>query len=302
MQTSDSGIVFLERHEGVVLKAYRCPAGKWTIGGGLTSASGVVSPKPGMVITREEASRLLQTALKRNYEPSVAKAMPAALQFEFDGGVSFHFNTGAIGRASWVKSWLKHDWTGVRSGLLNWTKGGGKVLPGLKRRREEEFLVLRDGVYSNVVAEQVDARLAKVTQALSAENMQALRDGLIRLGYVPGFDKRGIQRSTVLAFQRDHDLTVDGILGRATLSTVERMLDARAKVKAPATGAAVTATGTQADQVSEIPTLASYDWLIWAGLAVCAIWLLWLAWSYRDALAVKAQKPFPSLAAFLRRF
>ena len=62
MQTSQRGIAFLERHEGVVLRAYRCPAGHWTIGAGLTAASGVVTPKPGMVITRKEATRLLAVA------------------------------------------------------------------------------------------------------------------------------------------------------------------------------------------------------------------------------------------------
>lgn len=47
MQTTseDKGIPFLEAHEGVALTAYRCPAGKWTIGAGLTAASGVVEPR-----------------------------------------------------------------------------------------------------------------------------------------------------------------------------------------------------------------------------------------------------------------
>ena len=53
MQLSDKGLAFLETHEGVVLKAYRDPVGVWTIGAGLTAASGVVKPKAGMVITIE---------------------------------------------------------------------------------------------------------------------------------------------------------------------------------------------------------------------------------------------------------
>lgn len=42
-----------------MLTAYRCPAGKWTIGAGLTAASGVVTPRAGMTITRAKASWLL---------------------------------------------------------------------------------------------------------------------------------------------------------------------------------------------------------------------------------------------------
>lgn len=45
-QTSPEGLAFLERHEGVVLRAYRDVVGVWTIGAGLTAASGVVKPQP----------------------------------------------------------------------------------------------------------------------------------------------------------------------------------------------------------------------------------------------------------------
>lgn len=302
METSNKGELFLKRHESDVLKAYLCPAGKWTIGVGLTKASGVVAPKSGMVISREESSRLLKLALKRNYEPSVNAAMPGAKQHEFDGGVSFHWNTGAIGRASWVKSWLKHDWDGVQSGLMSWIRGNGKVLPGLQRRRAEEFNLIRNGIYVGVVGEQAGPRLASVVLVLSAENLIALRKGLTSLGYFPGPDKRGVDRIAILAFQRDHDLTADGVIGRATLSTIQRMLDARTKTKAPAAVAVASGAGTQTDQVSDLAgSLPWIDWLAWGGLTLCLIWLAWIAFKYRDALAVKVQARLPVLAAFLRR-
>jgi GH24 family phage-related lysozyme (muramidase) len=40
MQTTseDKGVPFIEAHEGVVLTAYRCPAGKWTAPGSLRQA------------------------------------------------------------------------------------------------------------------------------------------------------------------------------------------------------------------------------------------------------------------------
>ena len=150
--TSPMGIEFLERHEGVVLKAYRCPAGVWTIGAGLTSASGVVKVTPGMRITHDAARGLLAKALARNYEPRVRRAVPGANQHEFDAAVSFDFNTGAIHRASWVKAFARRDWNAVRSGLAAWRKGGGKVLPGLVRRREEEYQLMRYARYGGVLA------------------------------------------------------------------------------------------------------------------------------------------------------
>ena len=115
MQTSAQGVAALEQEEGVVLRAYLCPAGHWTIGPGLTAASGVVKPRAGMVITQAESTELTEKALRTNYEPAVEAAMTSSAngpikkpqQCEFDAGVSFHWSTGAIGRASWVKLWKK---------------------------------------------------------------------------------------------------------------------------------------------------------------------------------------------------
>ena len=154
--TSEMGIAKLERDEGVVLRAYRCPAGVWTIGAGLTRASGVVDPKPGMVITREEARRLLRLARAANYEPTVRDVMVsplgAANQWEFDGALSFHFNTGALKRASWVEAWRRRDWSQVMHRLARWNKGGGQVLPGLVRRRAEEYELMHFGRYGGTTA------------------------------------------------------------------------------------------------------------------------------------------------------
>ena len=146
--TSREGVAFLERHEGVRLTAYRDPVGIWTIGAGLTAASGVVTPRAGMTITAAEASRLLALALARNYEPAVRAAMPGASQAAFDAGVSFHFNTGAIGRARWVKLWReKASAEAIQAALLSWVKAGGRTLPGLVTRRKEEGRLLLTGRY-----------------------------------------------------------------------------------------------------------------------------------------------------------
>lgn len=304
MQTSPKGIAFLEWHEGVVLKAYRDPVGILTIGAGLTRASGVVDPKPGMRITKAEASALLSKALNRNYEPAVRKAMPGAEQHEFDGGVSFHWNTGAIARASWVKAWRNRAWTAVEKGLRAWNKGGGRVLPGLVRRREEEYMLIWRGDYGIEAGLSAPEGLARFAVQLSQGELVEVRKGFARLGYEPGDDARGVLTGSVNDFQRDHDLTVDGIIGRATLSTLQRRLDAARKAKVggstagAATAGSATATGTET--VTEALPLA--DWALWIVLALTAIWAVKMAFDYRDVIAAKVQHRAPRIAGWLRSF
>lgn len=301
MRTSPEGIAFLERHEGVVLKAYRDPVGIWTIGAGLTRASGVVAPRAGMVITRKDASRLLLLALERNYETAVAEAMPDATQQEFDGGVSFHFNTGAIGRASWVKSWRRRDWPGVQVNILKWRKGGGKVLPGLERRRREEFALIRRGDYGAPVAHRPGSKMAREVVAISPEENAQIREALVKLGYEDNPNPIGISEAAIRAFQRNHDLTVDGIIGRATLSTLQRRIDAKRKGATAATTSGTALVGTEAfDTMTDIAALPEGAT---GGAAVLgALWLGKIAWSYRDVIAAKTHSRFPAFARFLRSF
>lgn len=285
MQTSQDGIQFIERHEGVVLKAYRCPAGVWTIGAGLTAATGVIHPKAGMTITREEASRFLAMAL-RKYERRVEAAMPGAVQREFDGGVSFDYNTGGIARASWVGAWKARNWAEVKRRLALWKKGGGRVLPGLVRRRKEEFELIRWGNYGE--AQVTRSADVKIVVPIEPETLRAIKSELTRLGY----DWTPI---AIRDFQRDHDLTADGIVGRATLSTLQRRIDARAKTQLTATGGA-SAVGTAAlpaDLPSWAPALA---------IGAAGVIALLLALQYRDVLAAKIHHRAPKAAALLRSF
>ncbi|MRH22669.1 MULTISPECIES: glycoside hydrolase family protein [Rhodovulum] len=312
MQTSEQGRAFLEGHEGVALRAYRCPAGKWTIGAGLTAASGVVVPKAGMVITRTEANRLLALALMRNYEPAVGAAMPGAKQHEFDAGVSFHFNTGAIGRATWVKRWrVKAPVSEIRAALGEWRKGGGKVLPGLVLRRAEEFEMLAYGRYAGIdrvatVPVRADG-LARFAVPVSEAEIAEIRKGFASLGFDPGTNAHGVLATTAREFQRRYGLTVDGIIGRATLSALQRALDARVKVQAGVVGAGGSAGGVTAAR--ELPeaapagladALSAAPWIEPIILGLGAIWLAWLAWTYRDALAARLDRRFPRIAAKLR--
>lgn len=303
MKTSARGLAALEHEEGVVLRAYRCPAGIWTIGAGLTAASGVVKPKAGMVITREEASRLLAAALERNYEPRVRRAMQAPEQHEFDAGVSFDFNTGAIHRASWVKLWAANAAPAtIRAALAKWNKGGGKVLPGLVKRRHREAEMLLHGSYPGPDPTQQPrsgARQASWALPVDAAERREVRAQLNRLGYAVGPWADQIEREAVIGFQRDHGLTQDGIIGRATLSALQRRIDAARKAGPAVATPALAATGAASGAYEAVSVPPGTDWLI---LALTLAFALWTAWRYRDAIAAVIHRPLPRLAAFLRSF
>lgn len=327
MRTSEEGKTALIVEEGEVLTAYRCPAGRWTIGVGLTAASGVVAPRAGMRITREESRRLLSAALERNYEPAVNRAMTGQRgsavirpnQHEFDAGTLFHFNTGSIGRASWVKRWLAGaSPDAIRAGLALWNKGGGKVLPGLVARRQREADMLLLGVYPGAERAVKPGAWATWGLRLSPNEKANVREALAKLGYSVTAALDRVPRSSVEAFQRDHDLTVDGIIGRATLSTLQRRIDASRRTVIPGTAAAGGSAGAAAslamprdlpeqiapdvtDAVANLPApaLLGFTGLVVGGLT---LWLLWLAYTYRDVIAAKTQRFLPRLAAFLRSF
>src|SRR5690606_37284639 len=123
MRTSPRGIEDLVLSEGLRLEAYKDSVGVYTIGYGHAATSGRAPiPKAGMKITKAQAIRTLQSDLAEAYEPAVRKALGNVPQHVFDGAVSYHFNTGAIGRASGVKKYNAGDMKGARAAFMQWRK------------------------------------------------------------------------------------------------------------------------------------------------------------------------------------
>jgi len=306
MQTSAKGIAALEFEEGTVLRSYRDAVGRWTIGDGITTAAGVGKIGPGMVITEKAAKAMLAQALAKNYEPAVGGAMPTARQNEFDAGVLFHWNTGAIGRASWVALWRAHATpSAIAAKFRLWNKGGGKVLPGLVKRRDRELKILLDGVYpvKSAEATRPSVSVARWVVPMDVVEKGKVLEALRKLGYQVGVVAYSIPAGEIRRFQGDHGLTQDGKIGRATLSTLQRRIDAAKKavpaLGAPAAGASTMApsadTGNNvAEQMTGIPHLDLI--LFGAGLAFAG----YIAWQYRDAIAAKINARAPRFAAFLR--
>lgn len=140
MKTSDLGIAFIKRWEGVRLKAYRCSANVLTIGVGHTAAMGEPSPVEGMKITEAEAEAILRRDLS-SIERDVQQAVKVPLnQRQFDTLVSFVFNVGigAFRKSTLLKRLNAKDYDAVPSELMKWTRAGGRVVQGLVNRRKAE--------------------------------------------------------------------------------------------------------------------------------------------------------------------
>jgi lysozyme len=141
MKMSKEGVeALLKKFEGCKLKAYRCPANVCTIGYGHTSAAGTPTVIDGMTITQKQADDILWQDLVK-YETAVQELVTQDLtQHQFDALVDFAYNAGvgALKSSTLLKKINAGDFDAVPAELMKWTKGGGKVLPGLVRRRQAE--------------------------------------------------------------------------------------------------------------------------------------------------------------------
>ena len=141
MHMSQGGLDnLLKKFEGCKLKAYRCPAGILTIGYGHTSAAGAPEVHDGMTITQDEAENILKNDLVKYEQPVAAMVKVDLEQNQFDVLVDFAYNAGvgALKTSTLLKKVNAGDFDAVSDELMKWTKGGGKVLPGLVRRRQAE--------------------------------------------------------------------------------------------------------------------------------------------------------------------
>ena len=133
----------IKEFEGFSSKPYLCPANVPTIGYGSTmykNGERVTMDDP--EITEEQATEMLMDTIK-SVEKQVKKVLTVKLKpHQMAALISFTYNVG-IGNLSnstllaWVNS--NPDFPRIPEQFRRWNKGGGKVLNGLVRRREEEI-------------------------------------------------------------------------------------------------------------------------------------------------------------------
>ncbi|MDT8279043.1 MAG: lysozyme [Erythrobacter sp.] len=148
---SAAGIALIKRFEGCarlrtdgLVEAYPDPGtggDPWTIGWGATGRDHVHGGRiaKGTVWTQAQCDARLTDDLVR-YAADVARALgkAPATQSQFDALVSFHYNTGAIARATLTKKHIAGDHKGAAREFARWNRAGGRVLKGLVRRRAAE--------------------------------------------------------------------------------------------------------------------------------------------------------------------
>lgn len=129
--------------EGFSAKPYLCPANYWTQGyGTVNKPDGSVVKPTDPPISKETALSWLHSEIKQVYLPGVLKRTPNLINHPEKLGAmtSFAYNLGVPRYRSSTLSRriLEENWSEARLELLRWTRGGGKILPGLVRRRQAE--------------------------------------------------------------------------------------------------------------------------------------------------------------------
>ena len=128
----------VKEFEGLYLTAYYCPAGVLTIGWGHTGSD----VKKGMKISTAQAETFLTNDLQV-FANCVNNAVKKPLNSNQRGAlVSFSFNVGcgALQGSTLLRriNAGENPNTVASEELPRWNRGGGKVLPGLVRRRAAE--------------------------------------------------------------------------------------------------------------------------------------------------------------------
>lgn len=185
MKLSTQGLDLIKEFEGYhekqadgSAKAYRCPAGVWTIGWGCTE--GVTE---GMIVTAEQATAMLAAEMGK-HETAVERLVKVPLtQGQFDALVSFSYNVGAgaLEGSTLLRLLNAGDYDGARGQFGRWTKAAGVELAGLVRRRAREAEVFGAAVATPRMPQKVEAPATPVVSSETsrtfslAERIKALQ-------------------------------------------------------------------------------------------------------------------------------
>lgn len=199
MNVSDNGLDIIKRYEGCRLKAYKDPAGIWTIGYGHTN--GVVE---GMRISQQQADDFLYEDVQKVVSFLNSKGREWT-QNEFDALISFGYNCG-VGNLNKLMKDRTPEQIGAK--MLEYRYAGGKILKGLERRRKDEqalFLMqtLKDkkdpdrfvqGVISNCYALNIrkePSKTGEVIKIVAADSVHKIDNSKSNEDYYYFVDLKG---------------------------------------------------------------------------------------------------------------
>ncbi len=162
MKLGKAGVALMHKYEGYRNRPYLCPAHIWTIGYGhvlyqeqirlpmsrtdekpvaMIRKEMPLRPEHNRAWTRQETDDLFAADIA-SFERGVLRLVPgcAGHQGRFDALVSFAFNVGLgnLQRSTIRIKANRGEWEAAADAFLLWNKAGGKVLPGLDKRRKDE--------------------------------------------------------------------------------------------------------------------------------------------------------------------
>ena len=188
MNINQATVDLVKEFEGFRAKAYKCPAGVWTIGYGTTAAADVgITPSVGMTISKSDAEKYLHAALAK-FADQIAPSITTPInENEFGAFVSLAYNvgSGAFKKSSALRSFNAGDKEGAAKAILLWNKAGGKVLNGLTRRREAErklFLTPVDGKFDG----RTNVAQSTTVQASAVQIASGAGAGIAAVGALDG--------------------------------------------------------------------------------------------------------------------
>jgi lysozyme len=168
LNTSSQGVHVMHQFEGYRDKPYLCPAHLWTVGwgevlyqdqiklpmvrsqnyNGMIRKEYKLKDEDNRVWTRPELEERFK-GLLITFERGVLRLAPNLVgrQGLFDACVCISYNIGLGGfQRSTIRQRILRDepLDKIAQAFMMWTRGGGRVLPGLVRRRKAEIALFLD--------------------------------------------------------------------------------------------------------------------------------------------------------------
>lgn len=142
MAISVAGVVGIMNHEGVKQTAYKDPIGVVTVCVGHTKTA-----KLGTTLSYARCQELLTQDLAEAQADVRRSITNPVTQGQYDALVSLAFNIGGrnLYYSTLAKKFNQGDCYGAAAEFSKWIKAGGKVLPGLVKRRADERKAFEPG-------------------------------------------------------------------------------------------------------------------------------------------------------------
>lgn len=134
-----NAIDLIKQFEGFCAEAYKCPAGVWTIGYGTTRINGQPVTQ-GMTITQDQALQLVQQEVNKLWSQIESILKVKINDNQMNALVDFAYNLGfgSLKNSTLMRLVNESKFDEAANQFPRWVYAGGKVLPGLVRRREAE--------------------------------------------------------------------------------------------------------------------------------------------------------------------